>query len=109
MDAGKLDKRVLIKSVNKTADGFGGFTDSVSTLKTIWANVKEVSGNITTENGRRTQVVEIEVICRTKAIDSVNLNTHYLQIEGESDEYRIDNIIEQEYKYFDKIIASKTS
>jgi head-tail adaptor len=108
MDAGKLDKRVLIKSVGKTADGYGGYTDSVSTLKTIWANVKEVSGDIATSDGKRSQSTDIEVICRTKAI-TFDLKTHLLQIEGNSTNYRINNIIEEEYKYFDKILATKIS
>jgi len=35
MNAGKLDKRVLIKRQSKTSDGFGGFTSTNSTQNTI--------------------------------------------------------------------------
>ena len=38
MNPGKLDKRVLIKRQSKTADGFGGFSSSLATQTTIWAN-----------------------------------------------------------------------
>lgn len=108
MDAGKLDKRVIVKAVSKTADGYGGYTNSIGTVKTIWANVKEVSGDIVSSDGKRSQSTDIEVICRTKAI-TFDLKTHLLQIEGNSTNYRINNIIEEEYKYFDKILATKIS
>ena len=40
MQSGDLNKRVLIKRQTKSADGFGGFTATVATQSTIWANVK---------------------------------------------------------------------
>ena len=108
MDVGKLDKRVIVKSVSKTADGYGGYTDSIGTVKTIWANVRKVSGSIESDNGKRSQTTEIEIICRTKAI-TFDPKTYVLQVEGNATNYRINDIVEEEYKYFDKIIATKIS
>ena len=108
MDVGKLDKRVIVKSVSKTADGYGGYTNNLGEVKTIWANVKKVSGKIETDNGKRSQSTQIEIICRTKAI-TFDPKTYVLQIEGNATNYRINDIVEEEYKYFDKIIATKIS
>lgn len=107
MDAGKLNDRVILKTISKTSDGYGGFTDSVSTNKTIWANVQDISGEIKSENGRRSWNTQIEIICRKKAVDSVNPRTHVLQVEGNATEYRINEIFNTDQKYYTKILATK--
>ena len=53
MNAGKVDKRVLIKRQTKTSDGFGGFTSTSATQNTIWANVSFTKGDVTSKNGRK--------------------------------------------------------
>ncbi len=107
MDAGKLDKRLIIKTVNKSDDGFGGFTDSVSTNKTIWANVQEKSGEIKSDDGKRSWVSQIEIICRKKAFESINNRTSILQVVGNVTNYRINQVYNEDFKYFTKIIATR--
>ena len=43
MQIGRLNKRVIIKTVSRTADGFGGFTETESTVKETWAQVRPLS------------------------------------------------------------------
>ena len=82
MNAGKLDKRVLIKRQTKTSDGFGGFTSISATQNTIWANVSFTKGDVT-------------------------LTTDLLQIENISGLYQINDMYDANYKYYTKLIATK--
>ena len=53
MDAGKLDTRIEIKRLTKSADNFGGFTSTKATHVTLWANKKDKSGEMITQNSQR--------------------------------------------------------
>lgn len=44
MDAGKLDRRVVIQQRSVTEDGFGGAIDSWATMVTVWAEYKPGTG-----------------------------------------------------------------
>lgn len=106
MDAGKLDTRVEIRRLTKTADTYGGFTSITSTASTIWAYKRETSGDVRQENGKRRREVDIELMVRKKTADNI-LNTDLLKIENVSGEYRINEKFESGYKYYTTIKATK--
>lgn len=108
MNAGKLDKRVLIKRQTKSSDGFGGYTSTSATENTIWARVDYKAGEVENTNGRRKRKLEIELIVRKKAAESI-LITDLLQIENITGLYQINDMYDADYKYYTKIIASKKS
>lgn len=43
IDAGKLNKRISIKSLTRTADGIGGFSESWALVASVWASIMPVS------------------------------------------------------------------
>ena len=53
MITANLDTRINVRRHTKTDDGFGGNTSSITTVKTIWANKKEKSGDFVTRDGRQ--------------------------------------------------------
>lgn len=106
MDAGKLDTRVEIKRQSKTSDSYGGTTSTLSTYSTIWANKKEVSGEIVQENGKRRREVEVELIVRKRTADTIT-DTDILRIEGVSGDYRINGRFDSTHKYFSTLKATK--
>jgi len=106
MRAGDLDTRVLVKRQSKTADGFGGFTSTLSTQTTIWASVNYTDGDITTKNGKRDRNLVIELIVRKKTADDI-ATTDLLEIENESGQYQINTMFDIKYKYFTSITATK--
>jgi len=106
MNAGKLDKRVLIKRQTKTSDGFGGYTSSNATENTIWANVSFTKGDITNKNGRKKRSLQIELLIRKKTADNI-LTTDLLQIENIAGLYQINDMYDADYKYYTKLIATK--
>ncbi|HSQ97991.1 MAG TPA: phage head closure protein [Rickettsiales bacterium] len=39
----RLNKRIVIQEKSNTSDGFGGYEESWSDLKTLWAEIKPIS------------------------------------------------------------------
>ena len=50
MNIGEFRDRVTVKRLTKSADGFGGFTSSQSTVATIWAKLIFTDGDMSFEN-----------------------------------------------------------
>ena len=109
MDSGKLNQRILIKRQTKTADGFGGTTSTVSTVATIWAKVTELKGEIQKTDFVSGRYIEIEIIVRSKTADEYILANDTIQIQGQSGDYKINNIYESQEDQFVKILATKFS
>lgn len=108
MDAGKLNTRVEIKSLTKTPDGFGGFTATTSVSATVWAYVKEVKGDVQSNEYTRGRYLNIEIILRDKTFDDNNINeSTVLKIQSEDGDYRITGIHEGFKNKFVKISATK--
>ena len=87
MITANLDTRINVRRHTKTDDGFGGNTSSITTVKTIWANKKEKSGDFVTRDGRQ-KTIEIELIVRKKTADTI-LDNDFLQVDGQTGEYQI--------------------
>ena len=109
MDSGKLNQRILIKRQTKTADGFGGTTSTVSTVATSWAKVTELKGEIQKTDFVSGRYIEIEIIVRSKTADEYILANDTIQIQGQSGDYKINNVYESQEDQFVKISATKFS
>lgn len=109
MDSGKLNKRILIRRQTKTSDGFGGTTSTFSTVATIWAKVTELKGEIQKSNFISGRYIEVEIIVRSKTADQYILANDIIQIQGQSGDYKINNIYESQEDQFVKISATKFS
>tara|TARA_R100001460_G_scaffold78266_1_gene119285 strand:- start:64 stop:405 length:342 start_codon:yes stop_codon:yes gene_type:complete len=110
MNPGKLNTRIVIKQLSKASDGFGGFQDGDTTYSTIWANYKQIKGDRSSENGQRQTKTNVQLICRTATIDSINTGAStnwFFQVENETGDYRINDIFESDYKNYTTIIAEK--
>lgn len=44
-DPGRMDKRVTLRSMTRTSDGGGGFTETAVALATMWAHVEPLDGD----------------------------------------------------------------
>ena len=44
MQSGMLDQQIVIKRQVKTSDGMGGHSTTLSTVDTVWANVRPITG-----------------------------------------------------------------
>ena len=106
MNASKLDTRVLVKRQSKTADGFGGFSSTLATQTTIWANVRFTDGDVTTKNGKRDRNLVIELMVRKKTAENIN-TTDLLEIENENGQFQINSMFNSNYKFFTTITATK--
>jgi head-tail adaptor len=99
MDAGRLNKRIKILRLTKTADGFGGFTSSETIVHTFWCAKKTNRGEIRQENGIREQRTEIEFILRQKAANQI-LMSDVLQLDATDEKFRIIDMFDGLYQRF---------
>ena len=109
MDAGKLDKRIEVKTLAKTSDGYGGTTSTISLFATIWAYVRELSGDVDEDGYDRGRKKELEIVVRKQTAEDKNISEdNILRVEGDTGDYRIVSIMEHTYKKYTKITAVKT-
>lgn len=107
MDSGKLNNRIIIKRQSKSDDGFGGTTSTLSTIATIWARVTELKGEIQKTDFVSGRYVEVEIIVRSKTADQYILANDVIQIQGQTGDYKINNIYESQEDQYVKISATK--
>ena len=106
MNAGKLNTRIEVKRLTKTSDGFGGTTSTNATVETLWANKKDIKGDISATEGKRGRSVEIELELRKKAADQI-LDNDLIKLEGKDGLYRINGFYDSEQDFFTVIKATK--
>lgn len=109
MDAGKLDTRIEIKTLTKTSDGYGGTTSVLTDYATIWAYVREISGDIEEGGLDRGRKKKLEIVVRKKTAEEKSLSgDSVLRVEGETGDYRVVSVSEHTYKKYIKLEAVKT-
>lgn len=79
---GKLIHRVVIKSQTKSSDGRGGTTSTISTVKTIFANVKPLSERKLHQYGQTFQGNAYLITARWLSVDTVTNVNHKLEWDG---------------------------
>jgi SPP1 family predicted phage head-tail adaptor len=106
INTGQLRYRITIKRNANSADGYGGFTSTQSTIATIWGDRKYLSGQMIFRDGQRKLQTGIEITLR-KNTATTNIQTgDVLQLTGDSNKYRINDMYEADlYTY--KILADK--
>lgn len=104
MDAGNLNTRVEVYRLSKSSDGFGGYNSTQSLFMKIWADKKDLSGEIRQENGKRSLYNEMELIIRKKTSDELYIGD-LLQIENIPGKYRLTDKFDSVDRFFTKIRA----
>lgn len=106
MQAGNLNTRITIKRLTETSDGYGGTSSTVSDYSTIWANKKELSGDVKNENGQRALYNDIELTVRKKTAENIRQDD-ILQVESDTATYRITAIYDSKQDFLTTIKATK--
>ena len=106
MEAGKLRYRVTVKRNANTADGYGGFTASLSTVGTYWCDRKYLNGEMIFRDGQRILQTGIELTMRKNTVEDNIHRDDVLFLTDDSKAYRINDMYQQDlYSY--KILADK--
>lgn len=108
MQGGKLNTRLKIKRLVKTEDEFGGFNSTLQEVANVWCDLKEISGEIEDNFGKRSHNVGVEIIMRKMTSDLVLVGDVFT-VENGSQEYRINEKFEYSLDYATKIIATKSN
>jgi head-tail adaptor len=108
MNIGEFRDRVAVKRLTKTADGYGGFTSTQSTVATVWAKLKFTDGDMSFVNDKRQLNKGIDLTIR-KNTATTNIQVgDVLYPERDNNEYRINTILEENL-YFYKIKGNRTA
>ena len=101
VDPSAMDKRITFEQVAETPDGGGGFTNAWSTVATVWASVKPISGREKFQAEQMETPIAHKVICRYRSdITTKNRFTY----DGRT--FNILDVIDlEERKAFLKIMA----
>ena len=104
--AGDLRYRVTVKRNANTADGYGGFTSSQSTIGTFWADIHYLDGEMLFRDGKRILQTGIELTLRKNTATTNIQRGDILFLTNDSNKYRINQMFEEDlYTY--KIFADK--
>jgi len=108
MQAGKLNSKITIKRLVKTADQFGGFNSTLTTVATVWCDLKQIKGEINAKFGKRDHEIQVEILMRKKTADLILIGDVFT-LEGASQNYRINEKFEFDLDYLTKLTASKSN
>ena len=106
MDAGKLNTRININRYTKTVDDFGGYNSTSSIFKSIWCYLKEIKGEIKADEGMNKRRVNAEIIARKTAVDDIIIGDTF-NIEGQTEQYKINDLYQSEFDFYVTIKATK--
>lgn len=104
--ASNLKQRIIVKRLTKTADGYGGWTSTKSTIGTYWCQVIEKSGDIDAKDGKRILTTRIDIVIRKETADLIQIND-VIQVEGNSAEYRLNGLFQTIENFWVKMEATK--
>jgi hypothetical protein len=107
MNAGKLDNKITIKRLVKTPDEFGGYNSTLSDVATVWCDIKQIKGEISDKFGKREQDIQIEITMRKNTAGLIELGDIFT-LENSSEKYRINDKFDFDYKYYTKLLATKS-
>ena len=107
MQAGKLNSKITIKRLVKSPDGFGGFTSTLSTVASVWCDLKQISGGISDNFGKREHETKIEILMRKKTADLIIIGDIFIVGNG-SQNYRINEKFDSELDFLTKLTATKS-
>jgi len=106
INASDLRYRVTVKRNTNSADGYGGFTSSQSTVGTFWADRKFTDGQMIFRDGKRILQTGIELTLRKNTATTNIQRGDVLLLTNDSNQYRINQMYEEDlYTY--KILADK--
>jgi head-tail adaptor len=106
MQAGKLNNRITIKKTTRVQDEFGGWQNTADYNLTVWANVKQIAGGISQENGKRSLELQVEIKMRKKTANNVNIGD-VITIGSDIAEYRINSKFDSLESFNTDLMATK--
>ena len=102
----KLIPRIEVNRYTKVADDFGGYNSTTAIFKSIWCYLKQVGGDVSAENGMSQRRITAEIIARKNAVDDVIIGDTF-NVEGQADQYKINDIYQSDLDFYVTIKATK--
>jgi len=106
MQSGMFSDRMSIIKYDQVEDGFGGWNNVKIVQLKFWCDKNEVEVDVINRSGKRELIVQQEIMMRRKASNNMNIGD-IIMINNETEDYRINQIIQVDDDFFTKIIATK--
>ena len=85
-------------------DEYGELTVVSATSFSFWAKVRELSSEVDVIAGKRRTNKVLELICDTRDIANLT-ELYYVTIDGDPDQYQVDDIYESRWKFVSTVIV----
>tara|TARA_R110000796_G_scaffold69184_2_gene158014 strand:+ start:2291 stop:2617 length:327 start_codon:yes stop_codon:yes gene_type:complete len=106
MQSGKLNNRITVKKTTSVPDEFGGWQNTADYSVSYWANVKQLSGEISQENGKRSLELQVQITMRKKSADGIDIGD-VITVSTDTAEYRINSKFDSVERFSTDLIATK--
>jgi SPP1 family predicted phage head-tail adaptor len=94
MDAGRLNRRVIIQSLSTTQDAYGQPISTMTTVATVWAAVEPLSGRALFAAKQAQSEISVKITIRYRTDVTTAMSIVYL-----THTYQIDAIIDFEARH----------
>ena len=85
-------------------DEYGELTVVSATTLNFWAAVKELKSDVDVIAGKRRTNRILEITCDTRDIKNLS-ESYYITVDGEPDQYQVDDIYESKWKFISTVIV----
>ena len=80
----------------------------MSTVASVWCDLKQINGEINEKFGKRDHEIEVEILMRKKTANLILIGDIFT-VEGDSQNYRINEKFEFDLDYQTKLTATKSN
>lgn len=106
MNAGKLNKRAVIKRSNKTDDGYGGWTSEIVDVAEVWCDFKETESVVSDANGSVNNLIGADLVMRKKTAENIQIGDT-LMVYGSVTLWRINSVMDSVNDFFTTFKCSR--
>ena len=104
INIGSRDNYVTAIRPVTSEDEYGELSVVSTTSISFWAKVKELKSDVDVIAGKRRQNRVLEITCDTRDIEDLT-ESFYVTVDGQPDQYQIDDIYESKWKFVSTVIV----
>ena len=104
INIGSRDNRITAIRPVTSEDEYGELTVVSTTSIKFWGSVKELKSDVDVIAGKRRTNRILEIMCDTRDIKGLS-ESYYITVDGEPDQYQVDDVYESKWKFVSTIIC----
>ena len=104
INIGGRDNYITAILPSTSEDEYGELTVTGTVRLFFWAKVKELKSDVDVIAGKRRTNRVLELTCDTRDIEALT-ESYYITVDGDPDQYQVDDIYESKWKFVSTVIA----